>query len=84
MKLTPREQQLLDFLKTHAGKTVHFQTIRESFVGPETLSFHNSLMCSVRRLKIKLSAKGNILVRLTKVGRGNKAVFFVDETILKL
>jgi len=84
MKLTPREKQLLEFFKMHAGKTVDFQTVKSQFVGPETRSYHNSLMCSVRRLRIKLSDKGTILNRVTNVGRGNKAVFFIDERILKI
>jgi DNA-binding response OmpR family regulator len=84
MKLTPTERKVFDIIKMHAGRTIQFEAISSHFSDSDALNARKSLMCSVRRLRIKLQNHGNPFQRITKVGRGNKAVFFIDESILKI
>lgn len=84
MKLAPREKRILEFLKNHAGRTIQFDIVQSHFSTEQTREVRNSLMCSMRRLAKKLNEQGAIINRVTRVGRGHKAAFFIDERILKI
>ena len=84
MKLAPREKMILEFLKLYAGRTIPFDAIQGHFGKEQTRAVRNSLMCSLRRLAAKLNEQGSIINRVTRVGRGHKAAFFIDERILKI
>lgn len=84
MKLTSRERDILHHLKLKAGSTVSFEDIIQSLsIENEPKNFRNSMMCSIRRLGQKTRNNGNPIQPLMKRGRGHKALFFIDETILR-
>lgn len=85
MRLSRREQQLVNLIRRYAGQEFEFSEVVANYVPrKEVRHLKTALFVSMRKLRDKLKPQGILLERRSAIGRGHKARFFVSQEIEKL
>ena len=87
MKFSSREKLLIEFMQRHTGQEFTIDELmknmnRKTRIKPE--HFRQSILSSLGKLRGKLSIYGIDLVTVSPVGRGHKAIYFIDGRISTL
>lgn len=87
MKFSQREKILIEFMQRYAGQEFTIDDLMKSMnrrVKDKPEFFRQSIMSSLTKLKGKLSIYGIDLLTVSPVGRGHKAIYFIDGRISTL
>lgn len=87
MKFSQREKILIEFMQRYAGQEFTIDELMKSMnrrVKDKPEFFRQSIMSSLTKLKGKLSIYGIDLLTVSPVGRGHKAIYFIDGRISTL
>lgn len=87
MKFSNRERILIEFMQRNAGQEFTIDDLMKAMnrrVKDKPEFFRQSIMSSLTKLKSKLSIYGIDLVTVSPVGRGHKAIYFIDGRISTL
>lgn len=87
MKFSKREKIFIEFMQRHAGEEFTIDDLLKFMnrkVKDKPEFFRQSIMSSLTKLRSKLSIYGIDLVTVSPVGRGHKAVYFIDGRIATL
>lgn len=84
MRFSNRERLLITFMKKRSGQEFSLDDLIKDvkkYIPTKPANFRQSIVYSMRKLKEKLSVFGIDLVTVSPVGRGNKAIYKIDEKI---
>ena len=84
MRFSNRERILITFMKKRSGQEFSLDDLIKDvkkYILTKPANFRQSIVYSMRKLKEKLSVFGIDLVTVSPVGRGNKAIYKIDEKI---
>jgi len=87
MKFSTREVILIEFMQRHAGQEFTGEQLlayMDKKIQTKPKFFRQSVSTSLRKLRNKLSIYGIDLVTVSLIGRGHKAVYYVDGRISTL
>ena len=87
MNFSQREKILIEFMQRYAGQEFTIDDLMKSMnrrVKDKPEFFRQSIMSSLTKLKGKLSIYGIDLLTVSPVGRGHKAIYFIDGRISTL
>ena len=87
MKFSQREKILIEFMQRYAGQEFTIDDLMKTMnrrVKDKPEFFRQSIMSSLTKLKGKLSIYGIDLLTVSPVGRGHKAIYFIDGRISTL
>lgn len=87
MKFSQREKILIEFMQRYANQEFTIDELMKSMnrrVKNKPEFFRQSIMSSLTKLKGKLSIYGIDLLTVSPVGRGHKAIYFIDGKISTL
>ena len=79
-----REKVLYGQFKLHAGQEIHLDEIVEAFGMENSQHSRTIVRVYVYRMMAKLLKAGVRVVRVSSLGRGNKARFFVPKEISEI
>ena len=87
MKFSTREKLLIEFMQQHAAQEFTIDDLMKTMnrrVREKPKFFRQSIISSLNKLRGKLSIYGIDLVTVSPVGRGHKAVYYIDGRISTL
>jgi hypothetical protein len=87
MKFSTREVVLIEFMARHAGQEFSADELMKHMhrkIKDKPQFFRQSVLTSLSKLKLKLSIYGIDLVTVSPIGRGHKAIYYIDGRISTL